>query len=446
MKYPRPPGPKGSPIFGVAVDFWRDSIASLQAWTREYGDVVYFRTGPYVVHFYFLNDPDAIREVLARQADQFERPALIKRFLGTFLGNGVLLSDGPTHERQRKMIFPALCPRSVKSYAECMVQCTQDMMDRWKPGDVIDIEPVMTGLALTIGCRTLFGKDADDIVDFVFDASEKAQRYINRIFRSFIPIPIWIPTPRNRALKASLREGDRIIMDLIAERRASGADEGDLLSMLLQADQAEGGADDKEIRDQVATLSMVGHETTATALTWTWYLLSLHPEVEAKLVAQVREVIGDRAPTVEDVPNLSYVNMVFRETLRLYPPVWIFSRTATADVDVGPVTIPKGGTVAVSPYITQRDPRYFDDPESFRPERFAPGTEEKINRYANFPFGAGQRGCLGENFAITEAVLILSAVVQRYRFSLAPGQAIATDPMITLRPRNGIRMQVQGRD
>jgi cytochrome P450 len=261
-------------------------------------------------------------------------------------------------------------------------------------------------------------------------------------------IPDWIPTRRNLREKRALAKLDAILQHVIRIRRASGDHGGDLLSILLNAVDEDSGArmSDQQLRDEMMTLFLAGHETTANALTWTWYLLSTHPEVEARLVDELHRALGSRTPTIADLPNLPYTEMIVREALRLYPPAPGFTREPIEDVRIGGFDVPKGSLVTVITYALHRDPRFFNDPETFDPMRFAPGWEERIPRYAYLPFGGGPRVCIGNGFAMVEARLILATVSQRCRLSLEPDQEVVPVQLVTVRPRNGIRMKVTKRE
>lgn len=269
----------------------------------------------------------------------------------------------------------------------------------------------------------------------------------NQRINSAVQIPDWVPTARNRRERRSLAKLDVMLQEMIRTRRESSSDGGDLLSSLLSAVDADDGTrmSDRQLRDEMMTLFLAGHETTANALTWTWYLLSQHPEVEARLLDETRNVLRGRTPTASDLPSLPYSDMVVREAMRLYPPAPGFAREPIEDVNIGGYVVPKGSLITVSTYALHRDPRFFPDPESFDPERFAPGWEERVPRYAYLPFGGGPRACIGSGFAMMEARLVLSTVAQRFQLRLEPNQQVVPMQLVTVRPKHGIRMRLTRR-
>jgi cytochrome P450 len=305
---------------------------------------------------------------------------------------------------------------------------------------------VMTHLTLTIIARTLFDVDVADQAKKLGDAVAVLGAVLKGDFSSFFLLPDWLPLPSKRRRRRALRTLDEFVWKTIRERRAAGVDKGDLLSMLLLAQDEEGdggGMTDQQVRDEALTLFNAGHDSTAAALAWVWYCIATHPEVEAKLLAEVDAVLGDRTAGYEDVQRLPYVEMVVKETLRLYPAtVALFTRESVEEVEVGGYRVPKGAWVYLFPWMTQRDPRFFDNPETFDPDRFAPGRAERIPQYAYFPFGGGPHVCIGNTFASMEMVLIVATMLQRYRLALAPGQgAVVPEVHVAIRPRGGLRMK-----
>jgi len=305
----------------------------------------------------------------------------------------------------------------------------------------------MMVLTLRIAIKTLFSVDADRDVALMSSLS-------NELIGMFElqESPLWLahnylPTPANRRFGRGIKRLDEYIYGIIGQRRQNGEDTGDLLSMLLDAQDEDGSRmNDKQLRDEVMTLFMAGHETTALALSWTWYLLSGHPEAETRLLAELKTVLGGRAPKVEDLPELRYAEAIIKETLRLYPPAWAFGRQATQDCEVAGYRVPKGRQVFFFPWVVHRDPRYFDNPEEFRPERWFDEKIKQLHKYAYFPFSGGPRVCIGNSFAMMETVLVLATIAQKYRLKLVENQAVKPWPVFTLRPRNGIRMVLEKRD
>jgi len=409
---------------------------------RTFGDIAYYRVGPVTV--YQLNHPDLARQVLVEQPEKFHKAQFIKRAFRPFAGNGLLTSDGALWRQQRKLIQPAFHHKQLATYGDVMVAHSLRMVDAWRDGEVREIGSEMTQLTMRIVVKSLFGSEMSGeaggigpLIAAVLDAS-------NQRISSAVQIPDWVPTRRNRRERRSLAQLDRLLQDMIHTRRRSNSDGADLLSALLSAVDADDGTrmSDRQLRDEMMTLFLAGHETTANALTWTWYLLSQHPDVEARLLSETERVLRGRPPTAADLPNLPYSEMVVREAMRLYPPAPGFAREPIEDVAIGGYVVPKGSMVSIMTYALHRDPRFFHDPESFDPERFAAGWEERIPRYAYLPFGGGPRVCIGSGFAMMESRLVLSTVVQRYQLRLEPDQAVVPTQMVTIRPRNGIKMRV----
>lgn len=437
-----PPGPKPRRLTGSLREFSRDRLGTLTRWRDEYGDVVAARFGPRPVMLVY--HPDAIEQVLVDQNRKFIKHYRVRNLTRT-LGNGLLSSSGDFWRGQRKLAQPAFHRDRIASYASAMVDSTVRMLDAWRPGQVRDVQDDLMRLTLEIVAKTLF--DAD-IADDAGGASAAMEVLMNNFVArggSLIPIPRWVPTPLNIKFELAARRLDRIILGLIAERRRTGADHGDLLSMLMQAQDEESGRrmSDAQLRDEAMTLFMAGHETTANTLAWAFYLLARHPDVEAALRAELLDVLGDRPPTLADLPRLRYTGMVVSETLRLYPTVWTLGREAIEPAEVGGYPVPVGTTLMMPQWAVHRDPRWFDDPETFRPERWSEANRESIHRYAYFPFGGGPRICIGNNFALMEASLLLASIAGRYRLELAPDADVVLLPTITLRPARGVKVVVR---
>jgi cytochrome P450 len=421
-----------------------DPLAFTAGIARDFGDIAHYKLGP--LHVYQLNHPSLIREVLVDKAEKFHKPRLVKRGLRPTAGDGLLTSDGPLWKRQRKLIQPAFQHDRLGAYASVMVAYTQCMMDSFKEGEVRDIGADMSILTLGIVVKCLFGADlplqARDISQLMLAVLDAANDRLNSVLRTS-----WVPTARNRREKRAIAELDTILQLLIRARRAGNESRDDLLSVLLAAADDESGAQmsDQQLRDELMTLFGAGHETTALALTWTWYLLSRHPEVNAKLDEELDRVLTGRSPAACDLPRLPYTAMVIREALRLYPPVPGVAREPVEDVTIAGYEIPRGSLITVSPYVLHHDARFFSDPERFDPERFAPGWEEHIPRYAYLPFGSGPRVCIGNGFAMMEARLILATVAQHYRLSINPNDTIRPIQLVTLRPSGPVKMKVERR-
>lgn len=449
MRKTYPPGPKGHWLLGSIVGFSKDSTGFLLRAAVDYGDISHMRLGPY--HVYMINHPDLIHEVLITHKDKIRKGNLDRAIFSKFLGNGILVSEGEFHRRQRKLVQPAFHSKRIENYAQTMVDYTLRLMDGWRDGEAVDMEHAMTELTLHIVTKTLFDTEVTegDLVHRVGAAISTLQRIANAEYKSAISLPEWLPIARNRNRAAAVKALNDVIVPIINERRASGEDRGDLLSMLLLAqDEATGERmDDRQVLDEATTLFSAGHETTANAMTWVWYLLSQHPEAEARLHEELETVLNGRHPTLADLKQLPYTDMVIKEVLRLYPPAWILNgRTPLERIEVGGYAIDRGDLIFISPYALHHHPRYFAEPERFMPERWTPEFEKALPRYAYLPFGGGPRVCIGNSFAMMEARLILATMAQRYRFSLVEGQQVETHPQITLSPKRAIQMRAQLRE
>ncbi len=418
-----PPGPNSARWRGNYKEFRRDPLSFLTGVAQQYGDVVGMRYYKYRV--YILNHPDDIETV------------------------GLLTSEGDFWLRQRRLAQPAFHRARIAGYAETMVRFAERLIDGWRPGETLDVHHEMMQLTLAIVAKTLFDADVTGDAKEIGEALEVVVR-INLDPRRLLFVPPWLPTPANLAMKRAVRRLDRVIYRIIAERRANGrdtlADRGDLLSLLLHAQDDDGSRmTDVQLRDESVTLFLAGHETTAIALSWTWWLLAQHPEAEAKLHLELAEVLGGRAPVFDDLPRLRYTEIILTESLRLYPPAWSTVRMATENCEIRGYTIPAGAGVAMSQYVVHRDPRFFEAPDEFRPERWADGLAKRLPKFAYFPFGGGPRVCIGNSFALMEATLILATIAQKYRPRLVPNQIVEPQPSITLRPKHGIRVLLEKR-
>ncbi|MCA9963605.1 MAG: cytochrome P450 [Anaerolineales bacterium] len=446
-----PPGPESKGLWGDLNEFAPNPPAYLLKLAKTYGSIARFR----ILNrsMYLLTDPDMIREVLVKQQEIFAKTPFDKDVLGRFLGKGLVTNDGEFHKQQRRLVQPAFHMKRIQAYAEIMVQYTDRMLNGWQDGEVRRLDEEMMALTMFIVSKTLFDADAETMemqVQAVGEAMDVVQRSSNADYRRGFPVPSWLPTRNNRERKRAAKVLAEVLGGIIAERRREGTavDHGDLLSMLLLA-QGEDGSQmsDQQVLDEAVTLFAAGHETTSNALTWTWYLLSQHPEVEAQLHEELDGVLNGRLPTFHDLPNLPYTGMVIKEALRLYPPAWVLNgRSPLTDTEVGGYPIKKGSIVFISPYVMHRLPHYFAEPEEFRPERFTPEQEKELPRYVYLPFGAGPRVCIGNAFAMMEAQLLLATIAQRFRFELVPEQEIVPNPLITLSPRDGLQMRLVARE
>jgi cytochrome P450 len=440
----RPPGPKGSLIMGVMREFNRDTLEFITR-CRDYGDVVHTRF--LYVHAYFLYNPDDIETMLTSGAKSYRKAQSLRSpFFHRLVGNGLVTSEGDFWRRQRRLAQPAFHRQRISAYGDVMVQYAQRAIDNWKPDERRDIARDMTRLTLEIVVKTLFNSDVSNEADHVGQiltslvkpfASQATVKWIldNRL-----------PTPEHRRYFNAVSEIDRIVFRIIGERRASGYDEGDLLSMLLQAQDDDGTQmSDAQLRDEVMTLFLAGHETTALALSWSWYLLATHPEVEQKFHAELDKMLGGRVPNVSDLPRLKYAEMIAKETMRLYPPAYAVGREAIEETELGGFRVPKGTQLFAFQWVTHRDARFFDEPEAFKPERWSGDKSEQLPKFAYFPFGGGPRQCIGNYFAMMEIVLLLATIGQRFRFRLDPDHKVEVLPVLSLRPRDGIKIFIEPR-
>ncbi|HEY0407526.1 MAG TPA: cytochrome P450 [Pyrinomonadaceae bacterium] len=440
-----PPGPKRKLLGGNFFSFRRDPLAYLQSLARQYGDIVYFKMGPQEV--FFLNHPDYVKDVLVTHNQSFEKGRALKRSK-RLLGEGLLTSEGEFHRRQRRLAQPAFHRQRVASYALMMTGYAQQTSERWHDGETLDISVEMMRLTLAIVGKTLFDADVERDARDVGAALSVIMNLFNAMLLPFSELLEKLPLPQKKRFQKAKEQLDAIIYRLINERRRSGEDRGDLLSMLLLAQDEEeksGGMTDEQVRDEALTIFLAGHETTANAMTWTWYLLSQHPEVEAKLHEELDAVLNGRTPEFKDVAQLRYTEMTLAESMRLYPPAWAIGRLSVEAYEVGGYRVPKGSLILLSQYVMHHDERYFAEPERFDPLRWTPEAREARPQYSYFPFGGGSRRCIGEGFAWMEGVLLLATLAQRWRPRLVPNHPVRTHPIITLRPRHGMMMTLERR-
>jgi cytochrome P450 len=444
---PRAPGPKGNPFFGrLVAEARRDPLNFMTRLAREYGDVCSFRVG--LERVYFVNHPELVGQVLVNHYENFLK-GNGRRRARRFLGEGLLLSEGETHRRQRQLAAPAFHRQRLAAYAAEMAAGAERCSDRWRDGQVLDLWPEMLRLTLSIVGRTLFGADVESKDDEVGQAMRAATRQYRAFKLPLAGLLERLPLPHIRGFHRGKERLRRVVLDIIEERRARGADRGDLLDMLLLAEE-EGSPGRRmtpeQVWDEALTIFIAGYDTTATALMWTWYLLSQHPEVEVGLHAELDGVLeGGRAARFEDFRRLPLTERVLAEAMRLYPPTWRLVRRAIKDFRAGEYVIPAGALVVTCQYAMHRDPRYFPDPLRFDPGRWTEAFERSLPRFAYFPFGGGPRYCVGQGFASAEAALVLAAVCQRFTFAPDPTFRLELWPSITLRPRDGVRVRVRQR-
>jgi cytochrome P450 len=425
----------------------RDPWGLLFKLTQEYGPLVCFQFLAWPL--YLITHPDHIKYILQENYLQYNKDVFDYQLLKHFLGNGLLTNEGDSWLRQRRLMQPAFHRQRIAAFGKLMTETTLAHMQRWKPftqsNTPLDMAVEMMRLTLHIVCKALFSVDVTDEADTIGSAFSVVNRHLAQ--RSSSPLPLSLPVPGNLRFRSAVHALDKVVHEIIRQHREQKMETDDVLSMLLQTrDEETGeGMNDQQLHDEVITLLLAGHETTANALSWTWYLLSQHPEVEQQLHHELKEVLSGRLPTSEDLPRLPYTQMVIQESIRLYPPSWIISRNAVAEDAIGGYAIPAHAPILLLPYVTHRHPAFWQDPERFDPERFTPEQIATRPRYAYVPFGGGPRQCIGNTFAMTEAQLILATVAQQYRVALVPGQVISPEPLITLRPRNGLFMTLQRR-
>jgi cytochrome P450 len=441
---PLPPGPRGGLILGTFREVMGDRLNVLQRYAREYGDVVGFRLGP--MRAALVSGPPLIEEVLQTRAKSFYK-GLNENLVRPTTGNGILLSEGDFWKRQRRMVAPPLHKARIAGYATTMVQVAERISDGFSDGETRDLYEDMTRIGLAIAARTLFDVDVEGEAAAFGAALSELMTCVKARIDAPLPLPDWVPTPTMLRLKRSGRHLDKVLYGAIAQRRSQPkADRDDLLSLLLAArDEDDGqGMTDQQLRDEAMTLFLAGFETSAINLGWTLHLLAQHPAVADKLHAEVTGVLGTRAPTAEDVPKLEYVDRVVKEAMRLYPPAWIMDRLAIEDVSLGGFDIKKGTDVWITPWILHRDPRFWERPEEFDPDRWQNDLQKRLPKFVYFPFGGGPRVCIGNAFAMMEVVLVTAVLLRKFRL-VPDGAPPIPEPGFTLRPSPGVRLKLQKR-
>ena len=423
-------------------------ILLFQHLAEEYGDIVHYKIGWH--HIVFLNHPDYIREILVVQNDNFIKERTVKR-TKMLLGEGMITAEGAQHRTQRQVAQPAFHRQRIPEYANTMVQEAVRVRDRWRGGEQRDIAIDMMHLTLKVVAQTLFATDlareSNDEVNELADAINRIMGLYN--FLVMLPAAEWLVHVRPPGLAAFVRARKRIdavVHRMIAAHRQRGPHGGSLLDMMLAASPDQSPDSEQSLRDQVITIFLAGYETVANALSWTWYLLSQNPECERRFHQEIDRELQGRLPSFDDVPRLRYVEMVLAESMRLYPPAWAMGRYARANFQLGDFSLPAKTTVLMSQYITHRDARFFPEPLRFDPERFTSEAKSRRTKLTYFPFGAGVRQCIGESFACMEGVLLLATIAQKWKLSLVPGHRVEPEPLITLRPKYGMRMQVESRE
>lgn len=433
--------------WSTILAFRRDPLRYLERIAGTYGDLAFLRFGPFPV--VFVNHPDLLHEVLVTHDESLAKGRALDQARDVF-GQGLLTSEGDFHRSQRRLIQPAFHRRRIEAYAASMASDAAAAADRWRDGETVDIAREMMRLTLRIVARSLFSLDVEE------ESAREVGEALDALMGAFslVPGPLGglirqLPLPSNRRAKRAVETLDVLVYRMIADRRRTGEEGEDLLSLLLAArDEEGGGMDDRQVRDEIMTLFLAGHETTANALAWAWSLLARNPEAEARFHEEIDTVLGDggdRLPGAADLPSLRRCRQVMAEAMRLYPPVWAISRRVVEPITIGGYPVPAGAGVLAAQWIAHRDPRWFDDPESFRPERWTEDFEARLPKLAYFPFGGGPRICIGMGFAWMEGVLLLATIGRRWTMRLVPGQRVEPFPRITLRPKNGVRVRLSRR-
>jgi cytochrome P450 len=441
---PAADGPRGHWLFGCMPEFLRDPLGLYVRTNREYGDYARIRAFP-GMYVHLLTHPDAVEHVLVKHHKNYRKPDFFNQPVARLTGNGILTSEGDFWLRQRRLMQPAFHRQQLARLVPAMTGAAELFVREREaagPGEVVDMLDHMMKVTLRIAGTTLFGADVTGEADEIGRAFRIGFAHVSRRMNTPPFVPDWLPTPGNLAFGRAKRLLDRVVLRLIADRRRSGSQPADLLSLLLAAQDEETGVGmtDEQVKNEVLTLLMAGHETMGAALAWTWHLLGSHPRVQDDVADEVRGHLGGRSPALEDLPGLPLTRAVFEETLRLYPPAWGQPREAIQADEINGFPIPAGAPVALSQYVTHRHPDFWENPEQFDPGRFLPERAAGRHKFAYFPFGGGPRVCIGNHFALMEGPLVLATILQRFRVELVPGQEVLPDATFTLRPRNGVQV------
>ncbi len=447
-EYRFPPGLEHNLLFYAFRKFRpQDPILLFEHLANEFGAVAHYRIGP--EHIVFINDPELIREVLIVQNDNFVKERTVQRSK-MLLGGGMITAEGADHWNQRRVAQPAFHRRRITGYGDTMVREAVRKREQWRAGAEIDVSKEMMALTLEIVSQTLFGvRLGTEVHEIMAAVNQIMDLYTFLVVLPAAEVLVNFPVPQMRTFKRARSRLDAVVQRIVENRLNSGTEHDDLLQMMLDGvgvgsvreltPEIAGG-----LRDQIVTMFLAGYETVANAMTWTWYLLSQNPEAEKRMHEEVDRVLGGREATVEDVPQLKYVEMIMAESMRLYPPAWAMGRKALNDFELGPYYLPRGTTVLMSQWVAHRNAKNFPDPLRFEPERFGSGAPARA-KFTYFPFGAGPRQCIGESFAWMEGVLILATMSQKWRLRLVPGHRIKPQALITLRPKYGMKMTVEVR-
>jgi cytochrome P450 len=442
-----PPGPNGVPVFGNSRQFARDPFGFLTAVGDAYGDVVRLDLGP--IETYMLTNPEDVEQVLVTDDEKYRKPEFQDDAIGELLGDGLLLSEGSTWRKQRDLAQPAFRMQRLTGLDRMMTGYTEEMLADWHDGDVRDVEVEMARLTVKIIVDAMFGARIDD------ERTLAVQEHLEPLGRRFEPnpfrfvVPDWVPTRENREYREAIDVLETVIDELVAERRGTESGDGDepmdLLSILLRAKE-RGEQTDRQLRDELMTMLLAGHDTTALTLTYTWYLLSEHPDAKRQVHEELDRLLDGRPPTAADARQMEYVDRVLQEAMRLYPPVYMMFRQPRTDVRIGGYRIPEGAAVMLPQWVVHRSSRWYDDPGTFDPDRWTPDRRSARPRYAYFPFGAGPRHCIGKQFSLLEAKLILGTVAQRFSLDRVEEGPLALRGSLTMHPKDGMTMRLNARD
>jgi cytochrome P450 len=437
-----PPGPPPNLIRSLFGAMQQNPLDYFTAMAQKYGDVSGMRIGKF--RSLFINHPDLIEDVLVNNSRKYLKGRILRANKYLF-GEGLLTSEGDFWLRQRRLAQPAFHRARVNAYAATMAEYAEQLIASWQNGEERDIHEEMMQLALRIVSKTLFDADVTRDAKEIGETLDVLLQIAANFGRTIL-VPLWVPSPRNIRAKLGIKRLEKVIYRIIAERRANGRDTGDLLSILLQAQDEDGThMNDRQLRDETITLFLAGHETTANTLAWTWWLLAQNTAVEKRFHEELDGVLGGRAPEVDDLPKLAFLNNVLTESLRLYPTAWGMARLAAEEHEIAGYPVRRGYGVAFAQWVIHRDARWFDAPLEFRPERWENGLAKQIPRFAYFPFGGGPRQCIGNTFALMEASIVLATIGQKFRFRLVPDHKVTPLASITLRPKDGIQVTLEAR-
>lgn len=442
------PGPRSLNPLNAALTFQRGPLQFLAELQKKYGDIAHFNL--VIWPTIFINHPDYIKHVLQDNHFNYDKDALLFRIARPLAGNGLFTAVGGNDWLcQRRLVQPAFHRQRIAALGTMMTDATCAMLQQWniymRERQVFDIAREMTNLTLHIVSKSLFNIDVSAKSDRLGKAVLQMLAFLIDYFSMPFP-PLFVPTPRNRRFWLALQTVDKVVYEIISKRRQQQEDNGDLLSMLLNAVNENGqGMSDKQLHDEVMTLLLAGHETSSNTLAWTWYLLAQHPDAQERLHAELDHILVGRVPTVEDLPRLHYTRMVLEEAMRLYSPVWLLMRRVIQDDEIGGYHIPANSFILWSPYFSHRHPDFWEKPEEFYPDHFSEELSAKRPRHAYMPFSSGPRICIGNTFAMTEMQLTLATVAQQYKVSLAPGYHVEAEPLLTLRPKNGVFVSIEHR-